>query len=131
MTRVAEQPPRAADAPGSERKPRHVVLPGQTPEGQHIFGVLVKRSYTIVPEKACVRADKDHRLFPGDEHFGDPMNSTVEFETDFFPFKIATDVVLNGTAHAPRGRPTESFSASIRIGPVQKEVRVIGDRLCL
>src|SRR5438552_16842464 len=99
MTRVAAQPPKAANAPGSERKLRHVVRPGQTPEGQHILGVLVKRTYTVVPGKPCMRAEKDHRLIPGDEHFGDPMNSTVKFETDLLPFKIATDVVLNGTAY--------------------------------
>jgi hypothetical protein len=128
MTAITSEPRSVAGA--SARKVRKVLLPGQTPAGEYILGVLVKRTYTIVPSKRCVRAESDYRLIPGDEHYGDPMNSTVKFETDFFPFKVATDVVLNGNAYAPRGLPTETFTASLSVGPRRKDVRVIGDRVC-
>jgi hypothetical protein len=120
----------SASTAGAERKVRQVVLPGQTPEGEHILGVLVKRTYTIVPGRRCVRADKDFRLIPGDEHYGDPMNSTVKYETDFWPFKIATDVVLSGKVYAPGGEPTQTLTASLKVGGFGKEIRVIGDRVC-
>jgi hypothetical protein len=58
------------------------------------------------------------------------MNSTVEFEADFVPFKLATDVVLNGKAYAPYGQPTSTFTASLCVGSHRKDVRVIGDRVC-
>jgi hypothetical protein len=105
-------------------------LPGQTPEGQHILSVLVKRTYDIVPGSRCVRAEKDQKLIPGDVHYGDPMNTTVQFESDFVPFKIATDVVLNGKVYAPRSVATRQVKAALRVGPVTKEIDVIGDRLC-
>jgi hypothetical protein len=123
-------PSGSAASPAEGRTERTVVLPGQTPGGQHILGVLVKRTYTIVPGKRCVRANKDFRLIPGDEHYGDPMNSTVKYETDFIPFKVATDVVLHGNAFAPGGRPTQALTASLSVGQFRKEVRVIGDRVC-
>jgi hypothetical protein len=123
-------PPRKVAGAAEGRRVRKVLLPGQTPEGQHILGILVKRTYTIVPGKRCVRAEADHRLIPGDEHYGDPMNSTVKYETDFFPFKVATDVVLNGNAYAPRGVPTPALTASLSVGQFRKDIRVIGDRVC-
>jgi hypothetical protein len=106
-----------------------VVLPGQTPEGGHILSVLVKRSYSIVPGTRCVRVNADQKLHAGDVHFGDPMNTTVKFESDFVPFKLATDVVLNGRAYAPGGKPVHGLTATLAIGSRRKEVLVIGDRV--
>jgi hypothetical protein len=111
------------------RKTEKVVLPGQTPKGEYILGVLVKRTYDIVPGKRCARAEKDRKLLGGDQHYGDPMNSSIEFEADFVPFKLATDVVLNGKAYAPRGRPAAAFTATLQVGAHRKDVRVIGDRV--
>jgi hypothetical protein len=111
------------------RKTEKVVLPGQTPKGEYILSILVKRTYDIVPGKRCVRAEKDRKLLGGDQYYGDPMNSSVEVEADFVPFKLATDVVLNGKAHAPRGKATAAFTATLQVGPHRKDVRVIGDRV--
>jgi hypothetical protein len=91
---------------------------------------LVKRTYDISPGKRCTRADRDRKLIAGDQHYGDPMNSTVQFEADFVPFKLATDVVLNGKAHAPLGQPSATFTASLCVGSHRKDVCVIGDRVC-
>jgi hypothetical protein len=111
------------------RKTEKVVLPGQTPNGEYILSILVKRTYDIVPGKRCVRAEKDRKLLGGDQHYGDPMNSSVEFEADFVAFKLATDVVLNGKAYAPSGKATPAFTATLSVGPHRKDVRVIGDRV--
>lgn len=113
-----------------DRKVQKVVLPGQTPDGQYILSVLVKRSYDIVPGKKCVRAESDQKLISGDVHYGDPMGSSVKLESDFVPFKVATDVVLNGTAYAPNEKPTETMSVSLKIGEFYKELRIMGDRVC-
>jgi len=114
----------------AKRQVQKVVLPGQSPEGQHILSVLVKRTYEIAPGGICQRAMADTRLIAGDVHYDDPMNSPVKSESDFVPFKLATDVVVNGTAYAPGGRPADSFTASVQIGPMRKDILVIGDRVC-
>jgi len=106
-----------------------LVLPGQTPAGEHILSVLLKRSYVIVPGAPCVRAEGDQPLVAADQPWGNPLNSTVRFESDFVPFKLATDVVLNGRAYAPRGLPATSFLAAIKIAGHRKDVRVVGDRV--
>lgn len=125
MTTVVQNSP----TPYAERPIQKIVLPGQTPDGEHIFGILVKRTYDIVPGSRCTRAMTDGKLFPGDVHYDDPVNSTVKFESDFIPFKLATDVVLNGRAHAPRGQRVATLRASLTIGQHRKEVLVFGDRV--
>jgi hypothetical protein len=105
-----------------------LVLPGQTPEGGYILSVLVKKTFDIVPGAECVLASEDGPLLPGDIHWDGPMNSSVRFETDFIPFKPATDVVLNGMVYAPNGRPALSCTASLQIGIHRKALAVTGDR---
>ncbi len=114
----------------AERKLQKVVLPGQTPEGQYILSVLVKRTYDITVGVMCQRAAADGKLISGDVYYDDPMNSPVKYESDFVPFKLATDVVVNGTAYAPNGEPTTSFTASVQVGTVRKDILVMGDRVC-
>lgn len=108
---------------------KSVVLPGQTPEGDHVLSVLVKRSYAIRNGYVCTRTVEDCALVPGDVHFGDPLNSTIRFESDFVPWKLATDVVLNGSAHAPGGRPVTDLMVGLTIGDITKQLLVLGDRI--
>jgi hypothetical protein len=123
--------PLVHSAPAQEgRKVQKVVLPGQTPDGQHLLAVLVKRSYVIAPGRRCVPAEADQKLIAGDTHYGDPRNTSVRYEADFCPYKLATDVVFHGKAYAPQGKPVRSLTASLQVGHIRKEVRVIGDRVC-
>ena len=78
-----------------------------------ILAVLLKRTYRLEAYGPAVRAEADRPLLGGDKPFADPMNTTVQYEADFVPFKSATDVVLVGTAHAPGGRAVREFTASL------------------
>jgi hypothetical protein len=106
-----------------------VVLPGQTPQGEPILSVLIKRTYDIVPGRRCERAMQDRKLIPGDVPWGNPLNTSIRYESDFVPFKLATDVVLDGKAFAPRGVPAASWEITLQVGNRRKEVLVIGDRV--
>ena len=119
----------AALGVAAERGGSRTVLPGQSPEGEYILSVLVKRSYTIVAGRSCTRAETDRDIVAGDVYWDHPMNSSVRFESDFFPFKVATDVVLNGTAFAPGGAPTDSCVVSLQVNDRRKSIAVIGDRI--
>lgn len=107
----------------------HTLLPGQSPAGEYILSVLVKRTYTIVPDGVCQRAEADRPLLSGDVHWDHAMNSSVRYESDFIPFKVATDVVANGKAYAPGGAATQSCTASLRVADREKTIVVIGDRV--
>ncbi|HEY7306305.1 MAG TPA: DUF2169 domain-containing protein [Bryobacteraceae bacterium] len=111
-----------------DKRVQKIVLPGQSPEGEYVLSVLVKRTYDIVPGTSCLRAPADAKIIPGDQYWDDPMNSSVKFESDFVPWKIATDIVLIGKVYAPNAVPARSLFAAIQIGAVQKRILVIGDR---
>jgi hypothetical protein len=119
-----------AVAPGADRKIQRIVLPGQTPEGQHILSVLVKRTYDILPGRSCVRAEADRKLISGDQHWEDPMNSSVKFESDFVPFKPATDVALDGKVYVADGGTAYRLQASLEVGEFRKDLLVTGERIC-
>lgn len=118
----------ASSSVSEESRGRTAMLPGQTPEGEYILSILLKRTYNIVAGRPCVRADDDRELIPGDVPWGNPMNTTTRFESDFVPYKLATDVVVNGKAYAPEGKPTETCVVTVQIGDHRKDVLVIGDR---
>jgi hypothetical protein len=63
-----------------------------------------------------------------DEHAGpDPATSSVRRPSDVFVEKPGTDVILLGHAHAPRG--ARSVDVALRVGPIDKAVRVHGPRV--
>lgn len=127
-TAGAATPQRAMPQAALPSDGNSIVLPGQTPQGGHILSVLLKRSYDIIPGGTCTRAAEDKPLIPGDVFWDTPMNSAVKMETDFVPFKLATDVVLLGKVHAPGGRPAQNCSAVLQVGTQRKQLHVIGDR---
>ncbi len=105
-----------------------IMLPGQTPDGNWILSVLVKRSYLIKPDKACERTQAK-KCVKGDSFYGDPKNTALEFESDLVPFKLATDIVFNGLAYVPdTRRKVSKLIASLIVGQYRKEILVIGDR---
>jgi hypothetical protein len=82
-----------ADTRSGERR---IVIPGQAPDGTPILSVLVKRSYRIQHNARMSRLPEAHPLVTADIHYGDPLRGPVRFESDLVPWKLATDVVLNG-----------------------------------
>lgn len=119
-----------ASAAREDRAPQKIILSGQTPEGEHILCLLLKRTYDIVPGGFCTRSESDKKIIPGDVHYGDPMNSTVKFESDLVPYKLATDVVLNARAYSPTRQPVRTLTASLIVGQHRKDLQIIGDRVC-
>lgn len=113
-----------------DRPIQKVMLPGQTPSGEHLLSVLIKRTYDIVAGKKCRRAERDVKLHPADVFYGDPANSSVRFESDFVPFKLGTDVVFNGNAYAPGGKPATTLTAELQVHKTHKRIHLIGDRIC-
>lgn len=115
--------------PENQNRPGNtLVLPGQSPDGQYILSVLLKRSYRFAHQQRCVRAERDRKIISGDQHFDGPMNSSVRFESDFVPYKLSTDVVLNGTAYAPGGHPVQELTVTLMVNECRKDLYIVGDR---
>ena len=63
-----------------------------------------------------------------DTQTGEPGYSATLWETDFAFRKPRCDVVANGAAYAPNGRPAERALVGIKVGAWSKAFEVIGTR---
>lgn len=97
-------------------------------DGSEIWVVAVKATFEI-RDGVCVLADEQEPVCLADEYVGEPGQSSLLYENELVFKKPGTDVLVNGHAYAPGGRPTTSVDVGIRVGPVQKTLRVVGDRV--
>lgn len=101
---------------------------GRNKDGVHEWIVAVKGTFNIRPDGKLTLADEQPEPLLVPEYHGEPFASSLRYEADLVGPKPATDVILNGTAYAPRGRPATEFPISLRVGDVHKELRVLGNR---
>lgn len=109
------------------------IAPGRNDRGEHVFSVIVKRTYRIEADGSVARAARDHELRKIDHYYddGDPEWSTVQYESELAPYKPFTDVVVIGTAYAPKNEPTQRMTVSVQVGERKKSLVVTGDRNCV
>lgn len=117
----------------TEQIEEYTTMPSKNAAGEPIFSVLVKRTYDIFSGQPAVRAEQTNPLVKVDIYYenGDPEWATVQYETDLFPFKLASDVVLIGKANAPDGNPVPRLDVSLEVAEHKKIIRITGDRKCL
>lgn len=90
--------------------------------------VVVKATLDLVPDGVC-RLASEQRLLTGDEHHdGDPELS-VRYPSDMAVLKPRGECLFVGACHAPGGRPVRTTKVGFRVGPIRKELAVIGDRV--
>src|SRR4051812_28690985 len=64
-----------------------------------------------------------------DVPWGDPEKSSIKYPSDLCLAKPGTDVIVVAAAHAPGGKAVPSFDAGVRVGPLEKTIRVFGLRV--
>jgi hypothetical protein len=89
--------------------------------------IIVKGTFTFAPEKTELADDQIPIAF-GDQLY-EKKGAGIRYETDLVPFKPKTDVVLCGRAYAPQNQPAQKVDVSLKLGPVEKHLRVYGKRL--
>ena len=92
--------------------------------------VVVKGTFLIPnnPDAEPVLAREQVPLVTADTFTGEPGFSAPIYESDYAPRKLRCDVLLNGSAYAPGGRPTDRVAVSLRVGTLRKSFDVVGDR---
>ena len=102
---------------------------GIQPDGRELLVVVVKGTFAIpAPGQRPLPADSQEPLVETDVFTGEPGFSAPLYEIDFAPCKPRCDVLLNGSAYAPRGKPVERVKVSLRVGSWQKSFDVVGNR---
>jgi len=102
----------------------------QTTERDWFLSVIVKATFRLEHRLFPARvADRQLPILTADEPYDtEVVDGALKFESDLVPFKPRTDVLLVGQAHAPFGRPQRSVDVALQVGPVHKQIRVLGER---
>lgn len=103
---------------------------GLRPDGRELLVVVIKATYRLPSRSGDepVLSPEPAPLVTADEFTGEPGLSSTTYEADFAPIKPRCDVLLNGSAYAPGGRPVERLRAALCVGAMSKELDVVGYR---
>ncbi len=101
---------------------------GRDKDGVHEWIVAVKGTFDIKADGSVKLADEQLDPLLSPEYTGEDGLSSLRYDADLVAPKPTTDVILNGTAYAPKGKPCKKFLVSIRVGRVNKVIRVVGNR---
>lgn len=104
---------------------------GTDKNGREWLIVVAKGTYGIPEQSDCEPPllEEQQPLVMTDVFTGEPGFSALLHEIDFAPRKPRSDVMLNGSAYAPRGSPTDRVTVSLRVGGLTKSFDVIGNRV--
>jgi hypothetical protein len=95
-------------------------------EGRPLFVPIIKATYSLRGPETEI-AESQVPVNPGGEFWGEPGESSYKYEPECAFTKIATDVVLIGSA-CSTSTPDPCVDVRMRVGSLDKTVRVIGDR---
>lgn len=102
---------------------------GMEPSGREMLVIVIKGTFRFPqPGESFRLHDEQIPLVMADIYHGEPGKSAPRYEVDFAPRKQQCDILLNGSAYAPEGRPAKRVPVGIRIGNWQKTLAVVGDR---
>ncbi len=105
---------------------------GMNPDGRESLVVAVKGTFNLPrngeePQLAANQVP----LVDSDAFTGEPGFSAPLYESDYAAVKPRCDVLLNGSAYAPGGRPAKRVTVSLQVGSVGKSFDVVGNRVWL
>jgi len=103
---------------------------GVDPEARESVVVVIKGAFNLPTDGSDpVLLDQQIEPVMADEFTGEPGFSSTLYETDFAPTKRYCDVLLNGSAYAPQGRPAERVAVELSFDGRAKRLEVHGDRI--
>jgi hypothetical protein len=108
----------------------HQFTMGMDKAGHEWIVVVVKGTFDFpaTPGGPVQKSAEQVPLVMADTHTGAPGYSATLWETDFAFRKRRCDVVANGCAYAPNGRPAARVPVGIKVGNWSKLFEVVGTR---
>ncbi|MGH1344668.1 MAG: DUF2169 family type VI secretion system accessory protein [Nannocystales bacterium] len=99
-------------------------------EGRHMWIVCLKATFNI-PRQGRTLELADEQPAPRfePEYRGEAGDSSIVYEADVVGPKPGTDVLIEGSAHAPSGKPAKEVAVLLRVATIDKLLRVHGERV--
>ena len=96
--------------------------------GAEVWLVAVKGTFLINPDRTVRLAEEQEKVNIAPKFRGDPESSSLLCETDLPHLKKNTDILIEGHAYAPHGKPVTRVDVALKAGKIKKVLRVTGDR---
>ncbi|AZO63660.1 MAG: DUF2169 domain-containing protein [Mesorhizobium sp.] len=98
-------------------------------DGQEVLVAMFSASFHAPKEGSDLEPSGEQLpVIFGDTPFGNPALSSTRYESDIVPLKPASEIIVNGTAYAPNGKPIREMQVGLRVGGMRKALNVVGDR---
>lgn len=96
--------------------------------GAETWLIVVKATFDIMDDGSLEVSPEQPAPCRVPLHHGEPGHSSLRCDSDFILTKATTDVLVVGHAQAPGQQPMRELDVGVRVGPVQKRLKVFGDR---
>jgi hypothetical protein len=121
------------DAPRLDNNTDFVAMPLMlmAKDGERLV-LIVKATFARLPGETAlelVPEEEQRGIRSADVPWSDPEKSSIKYPSDLCIAKPGTDVIVVAAAHAPDGNAVPWFDAGVRVGPLQKIIRVFGLRV--
>jgi len=90
--------------------------------------VVVRATLDLGKHRVLRLAQEQTPLAFKDEYLGEPVQSSVRSESDLAPAKPCADIIVIGSARAPGGAKLPSWPVRVKVGDLEKHLRVTGQR---
>ena len=89
---------------------------------------VVKATYRLRPDDLPEPWPEEPLLVSGDKPTPDDPENSLDYSSDFVPYKPCADFAVIGTAHRPAAGRVTMFLVSVTAGPIRKQLLVYGRR---
>ncbi len=97
--------------------------------GAEVWLVAVKGTFDIKPDESLQLAEEQEEVNIAPMFRGDPEITSLLCDTDLPHKKQNTDILVEGHAYAPNGKPVKKIDVSLKVANIKKKLRVTGDRV--
>ena len=95
-------------------------------KGEDVALLSIKATFTILPKVTLAKAQVP--IILTDEFLAAPEASSLLHACECLLMKPTQDLILNGTAWSPTGKPLSQFTCGMRINNFEKNISIFGDR---
>jgi len=96
--------------------------------GAEVWVVAIKASFDFTATGQVILAERQQPITLA-ATYADKAYTMLRYDTDLPECKMATDVLINGTAYAPDGHPAKQWVVNVRVGPINKSLLISGNRV--
>ncbi|BEP38251.1 DUF2169 domain-containing protein (plasmid) [Variovorax sp. V59] len=98
-------------------------------DGTDMAVLSVRGTFHLVPGAPLVLAPRQDDVELADRYEGDPAHGLLVRPCDIVPFRPAADLTIVGASWAPQGVAARSWITGVRLGKLEKILRVHGPRV--